>query len=145
MEQTITDSRPDPLARPIRAPMQKPDTVETVVARYIEAYKLSDRAQIESVIADEFKFTSPQDNGIGRDEYFQRCWTSMHGHVDNMMIERLMVEEAGAYVTYLVTLKDGRQLSNTEFLTFEDGKINTIHVYFGPSYKLGQFVSPDSA
>lgn len=39
-----------------------------------QAYVDKDRAAIEALIADDFHFTSPLDNCIGRATYFARCW-----------------------------------------------------------------------
>ena len=33
-----------------------------------------DRAAIEALIADDFRFTSPLDNRLDRRTYFARCW-----------------------------------------------------------------------
>jgi hypothetical protein len=34
----------------------------------------NDRAAIEAVIGEEFHFTSPRDNRINRETYFEKCW-----------------------------------------------------------------------
>lgn len=41
---------------------------------YYRAYEDSDRSAIEPVLHPDFTFTSPQDDRIDRDTYFQRCW-----------------------------------------------------------------------
>jgi hypothetical protein len=47
----------------------------TSVARAIyEAYVRTDRAAIESLVDDDFHFTSPLDNRLDRRTYFDRCW-----------------------------------------------------------------------
>jgi hypothetical protein len=49
------------------------DAVEVARAMY-SAYVEKDRATIETLIADDFHFTSPLDNRIDRATYFARCW-----------------------------------------------------------------------
>ena len=39
-----------------------------------EAYETCDRQALENLIADDFPFWSPQDDGIDRTTYFERCW-----------------------------------------------------------------------
>ena len=39
-----------------------------------DAYVRKDRAAIEALIADDFRFTSPLDNGLNRASYFAICW-----------------------------------------------------------------------
>lgn len=132
------------MARPIRAPITKPDTIESIITRCFDAYKTDDRATIEQIIAEDLTFTSPYDDGIDRAAYFERCWP-MHREIDNVMIQRIFTEGDEAFVTYLLTLTDGRQFTNTEFMTVRDGKISSVHVYFGPTYKNGNFVAPPEA
>ena len=45
-----------------------------VARKSYQAYVDKDRAAIESVIADDFHFTSPLDNRLDRKTYFKRCW-----------------------------------------------------------------------
>ena len=49
------------------------DAISTARASY-EAYVRNDRAAIESLIAEDFHFTSPLDNKIDRRTFFERCW-----------------------------------------------------------------------
>jgi hypothetical protein len=46
----------------------------SIVRGVFEAYGAKDRAAIEAVIADDFHFTSPLDNRIDRQTFFERCW-----------------------------------------------------------------------
>ena len=38
------------------------------------AYETGDRQALEDLVADDFAFWSPQDDGIDRATYFERCW-----------------------------------------------------------------------
>ena len=44
------------------------------VKRALQAYLDKDRAAMEAMIADEYRFTSPRDNALDRGTYFARCW-----------------------------------------------------------------------
>ena len=48
------------------------DAVSIARSAY-DAYVSKDRATIEALLADDFNFTSPLDNRIGRATYFARC------------------------------------------------------------------------
>ena len=54
--------------------MARTDDAVGVARAAYEAYVAKDRAAIERLIADDFHFTSPLDNGIDRATYFDRCW-----------------------------------------------------------------------
>ncbi|UCI30341.1 MULTISPECIES: hypothetical protein [unclassified Mesorhizobium] len=41
---------------------------------YFAIYQANERDVAETVLADDFTFTSPCDDAIGRATYFARCW-----------------------------------------------------------------------
>jgi ketosteroid isomerase-like protein len=102
----------------------------TVVRRYLGAYQHDDRAALEACIADNFRFTSPEDDAIDRVRYFQHCWPN-HGTAHAIDVERVVEDGNAAYVTYMLRHIDGRSIHNTERVTFEGDKINGIEVFFG--------------
>jgi hypothetical protein len=44
------------------------------VKKALQAYVDKDRDAIEAVIGDPYSFTSPLDNALSRETYFERCW-----------------------------------------------------------------------
>jgi hypothetical protein len=103
-----------------------------VVRRYLGAYQRDDRPALETTIADNFQFTSPQDDHIDRACYFQICWPE-HMRTKAIDIEHIVMDGNAAYVTYMLERHDGRKVHNTERVTFEGDKINAIEVFFGAS------------
>jgi ketosteroid isomerase-like protein len=102
-----------------------------IVRSSYEAYTNGDRDALERVIAPDFHFWSPQDEGIDRDTYFARCWPA---HVDmrSFRLARLadLVHEE-VLVTYELTKTDGSVFRNSEILTLRAGQIVLVEVYFG--------------
>ena len=45
-----------------------------VVRAYFGAYESENRELAETLLADDFTFTSPNDDGIDKATYFERCW-----------------------------------------------------------------------
>ena len=45
----------------------------------LQAYVDKDRAAIERLVADDFHFTSPLDNGLDRAAYMRICWPNRAG------------------------------------------------------------------
>jgi ketosteroid isomerase-like protein len=101
-----------------------------VVRRCYESYPRQDRAAIESLLADDFHFTSPLDNRIDRRTYFERCWPNGR-EMAAIDIHRLVIDVDRVYVTYEVRMRDDRRFRNTEVLTVRDGRITDVEVYFG--------------
>jgi ketosteroid isomerase-like protein len=115
-------------------------TRSDLIRRCFAAYQSRDRGVLEKAFADDFTFTSPYDDHISRAEYFERCWpVSASGRMTNE-IERIFEQDEQAFVTYRVVMTKGENFRNTEFFVFEGEKIKSIDVYFGASYRDGQFV-----
>jgi ketosteroid isomerase-like protein len=94
------------------------------------AYANSDRSANESVIADDFHFTSPLDNRIDRAAYFERCWPNHEG-IASFRFVRMIEAGDEVIVTYEGTGVSGNVFRNTEVLTIREGKIVDVEVYFG--------------
>ena len=110
-----------------------------VIRMCFAAYRSKDRKVIEELLTDDFHFTSPYDDEIDRATYFKRCWPNTEKFRD-IVVERVVEQGDVAYATYKVTTDDGREFRNTEFMTFDDGRIKHVDVYFGATYKDGLFV-----
>jgi ketosteroid isomerase-like protein len=109
-----------------------------IVRQMLAAFMAQDRATAERLLADDFIFTSPYDDGIDRATWFERCWPSSSLFAEQE-IERIHAGDDGAFVTYRVVRTDGVEFRNTEFFTFTGAQIASVNVYFGPSYKDGRF------
>ena len=112
---------------------------EKIIRALFDAYLADDRNAVEGVLAEDFRFTSPYDNGIDKGTYFERCWRGS-GWIERHELEKIMVEGDDAFVTYKCVAKGGKSFRNTEFFGFENDKIKRIDVYFGATYQDGAFV-----
>ncbi|QNA83360.1 nuclear transport factor 2 family protein [Sphingomonas sp. So64.6b] len=122
--------------------MTEQDRHETIVRAQYEAFRDRRRTDSEALLATDFTFTSPYDDAIDRDAFFERCWPG-GDHFADFTIERVTVDADGAFVTYFVTTDNGAQFRNTEYLTVRDQQIRSVEVYFGASYKDGKFVAKE--
>ena len=107
-------------------------SINTEIARLsYEAYTDGDRGALERVIAPDFHFWSPRDEGIDRNTYFARCWPP-HVQMRSFRFVRLAdLAEDEVLITYELTKTDGSVFRNTEILTLRDGQIVLAEVYFG--------------
>src|SRR5262249_18315799 len=94
------------------------------------AFAAGDRAAVESMLSDDFTFSSPLDVGLDRAGFFERC---VAGAAAGQAVTLVRVILAGeeAIVTYEPTHADGRRGRNAEVLTFEGDRIRAAEVYFG--------------
>jgi len=78
-----------------------------VVRACFTAYERKGRALIESLLAPDFTFSSPFDDHISRERYFERCRPNSE-HMGTFEIEKLFVEGDEAFVQCYARPADGR-------------------------------------
>lgn len=117
----------------------KDTKLSDVVRAYFGAYESENRDVAERLLAADFIFTSPNDDGIDRATYFERCWPRDEPARDQK-IEQILVEGNKAFVTYSCATGDGKSFRNTEYFTFSGEQISRVDVYFGPAYQDGVIV-----
>jgi ketosteroid isomerase-like protein len=127
-----------------KEPVVTQEPVEIARAVY-GAYVRKDRKVIESLIADDFHFTSPLDNRLDRKTYFERCWPN--SETTASFEYRNLVSDGGrVFVTYELTKTTGDRFCNTEILSTRNGKVSEVEVYFGwmipHEAPVGGFVNP---
>lgn len=101
-----------------------------IIRTYFAAYETQDRETAERLLSNDFTFSSPLDDAINRDTYFERCWP--HSHQQPVFrIERIFEEGPEAYVTYECRSAEGHVNCNTEFFVIRAGHIQSVRVFFG--------------
>ena len=101
-----------------------------IVRACFKSYVDKDRAMIESLIGDDFHFTSPLDNRIDRKTYFERCWPNSKT-MAAVEFTRVVVNGDTVFVTYETRMNNGKRFRNTEVFTVKSGKVTDVEVYFG--------------
>jgi len=129
--------RADPYRVPrVKAPAQR---VEDALANEenlqlacacFQAFIDKDRAAIESLLDDDFHFTSPYDNRIDRKTYFDRCWPQSE-RISGFDFVHLAADGDCVSVTYEAEEINGTRFRNTEVMTIRNGRIREVEVYFG--------------
>ncbi len=104
-------------------------SISAIARGVYNAYVTKDRAAIEALIANDFRFTSPLDNGLDRESYFAICWPNS-ANTAGFEIIHLIEHFDKVFVTYEGWNAKSR-FRNTEILTVRDGQIVGVEVYFG--------------
>jgi len=112
------------------SPGNKPAN-EKALRAYYTAYEKKDWNMLTSLLAKGFTFTSPGDNHIDLKEYKVRCWPNAC-NIKKFDIDKLMVDNDQAFVTYNGYTNSGKVFRNTEYFKFKDGKITENTCFFGP-------------
>ena len=102
-----------------------------IVRTYFESFVRQDWDRAETLIAEAFVFTSPQDDHIDRGSYFHRCFPTMD-RVRRHELLRVTPTDAGdVFVLYEYELMTGEVHRNAEVLTVKGEQIIEIQVFFG--------------
>jgi ketosteroid isomerase-like protein len=110
-----------------------------IIRALFAAYLSNDRKAVEDAFTDDFRFTSPYDDQIDKPTYFERCWRDS-GWIGRQELERISVQDDGAFVAYHCVARSGKSFRNVEVFTFEGDRIKRIEVYFGATYQDGAFM-----
>jgi ketosteroid isomerase-like protein len=102
-----------------------------IVRAVFDAYRSQDRASAERLIAEDFVFTSPQDDHVDRAAYFERCFPTAGRLVFQTTLELVAAGRDGVVILYEYELKTGERHRNAEFLTVRDGRLAEAQVFFG--------------
>ena len=118
--------------------MSKPHRADVIRALFA-AYMSNDRKAVEDAFTEDFRFTSPYDDQIDKNTYFERCWRNTDW-IERHQLEKIICAGDEAFVTYKCVARNGKSFRNTEFFTFEGDRVKRIDVYFGATYQDGVFV-----
>ena len=103
---------------------------------YYRAYERHDRGFMEDNLRPDFTFTSPFDDHIDRAAWWKRCWPKepLHQKFDFVTVSQDGDKVAVAYectMHFPNTTHPDAHFRNAELLTFEDGKLKSVEVFFG--------------
>jgi len=102
-----------------------------VVRASFEAYLSQDRAAVERLLADDYVFTSPQDDHIGKAAFLERCFPTADRLSSQVILRLVDTDDGGVFILYEYELKTGERYRNTEFSTVRDGRLAETQVFFG--------------
>jgi len=105
--------------------------VEKIIKEYYAGYEQKKWDAVESLLADNFTFTSPNDDDhIDTPTYKARCWEQA-AYIKHFKLETILCRGDEAFVKYLCTTTQATSFRNTEYFRFAGGKIRSVEVYFG--------------
>ena len=104
--------------------------IEVARAAY-RAYLAQDRPAMERLLADEFAFTSPNDDHIDRAAFLARCFPTADRFTAYELVHLADVGEGRVLALYEYELAAGGRYRNAERLTVRDGQLVETEVFFG--------------
>jgi ketosteroid isomerase-like protein len=109
-------------------------TLETArcdtVRRLYTAYVAQHIDVVSPMLTSDFTFSSPRDDHIDRNRYFELCWPKQKVF-RAIHIEHLVSDGDEVIVGYRAEKMDGSSFRNMEMFRFTGDKITEVNVYFG--------------
>jgi ketosteroid isomerase-like protein len=102
-----------------------------VVEAAFEHYRAQDRPAAFALYADDFSFTSPHDDHIGKDAFFERCFPTADRFRQQLMLHVTPADDELVFAYYEYQLLTGETHRNVEAITVRDGLIHDVQVFFG--------------
>jgi ketosteroid isomerase-like protein len=117
-------------------------TNEELVRKWYAAWDKKDWGPVDSLLADNFTFTSAAgDDHISKSTFKTRCWETQIDFIKHFDLERVNTGADDAFVKYLCHTKDGKSFRNVEYLRIKNGQLQSIECYFGEQSSFPSAVS----
>jgi ketosteroid isomerase-like protein len=117
-------------------------TNEELVRKWYAAWEKKDWGPVDSLLADNFTFTSAAgDDHINKSTFKARCWETQIDFIEHFDLERIAAGAEDAFVKYLCHTKNGKSLRNVEYLRIKNGKLESMECYFGAQSSFPSAVS----
>lgn len=112
---------------------QTPPSAESIIKGYFSGWEKKNWDVVAAHLAEGFTFTSPApDDHLPADRFKAKCWNQA-AHIRRFEFPCIIGDGNSAFAIVHVVTQDNRVLRNTEYFTFQDGKIKSIEVFFGGS------------
>ncbi|BDM70809.1 hypothetical protein HEK616_42960 [Streptomyces nigrescens] len=102
-----------------------------IVRAGFAAYLAQDRDAIDRLLADDFVFTSPQDDHIDRAAFLEVCFPTADRLRHQEILDTAEIDDEQVYVRYEYELTTGERHRNVEVQTVRNCRIAEAQVYFG--------------
>jgi ketosteroid isomerase-like protein len=117
-------------------------TNEELVRKWYAAWEKKDWGPLDSLLADNFTFTSAAgDDHISKSVFKAQCWETQIDFIGHFELERIATGGEDAFVKYLCHNKDGKSFRNVEYLRIKNGQLQSIECYFGAQSSFPSAVS----
>jgi ketosteroid isomerase-like protein len=104
--------------------------IDTVRAS-MDAYRSQDLEAAIRLLAEDFRFTSPQDDHIGKSAYLERCFPTADRFAASEIVAIVPSGDDSIFLLYEYELTNGERYRNTEYITVRNGQLVETQVFFG--------------
>ena len=104
---------------------------EQIIRNYYAAWEKRDWHALDSLLTDDFTFTSPLNDHDSKSVYKTRCWAPNVSLIERFDLQQIAGNGNDGFVMYVAYIKGGKKIENVEHLRIGDGKVESVRCYFG--------------
>ncbi len=106
---------------------------ESVIRKWYKLWERKDKewGPFAAILADDFTFSSPVDDHIGKTAFKKDCWDTQIDFLKGFDLELVTIKGDEALVKYLCHTMNGKSFRNVEYLRLRNQRIEAIECYFG--------------
>jgi ketosteroid isomerase-like protein len=102
-----------------------------IVRKYYAAWSKRNWRALDMLLADDFTFSSPNDDHDSKAVYKARCWEPNVNLIENFDLQEIAGNANDAFVMYVADIKGGKTIRNVEYFRVRAGKVRSVRCYFG--------------
>ena len=104
---------------------------EETIRKYYKSWETKDWRTTDSLLADDFTFSSPVDDHISKSAFKKGCWDTQVALIAQQELTHVIGTGNEAFVMYVCHTTTGKAFRNVEYLRLKDAKVAAIECYFG--------------
>ncbi len=116
---------------------------DDAVRKYYAAWETKDWHSVDTLLADEFTFSSPLDDHISKSDFKAGCWDTQIAYIDRFDLKRVIGTDSEAFVMYVCHTANGKTFQNVEYFQFRKDKVAAVECYFGGKSSFPSAVSTE--
>jgi ketosteroid isomerase-like protein len=114
---------------------------EETIRKYYQSWETKDWRTTDSLLADDFTFSSPVDDHISKSAFKKGCWDTQIAFIERHDLKRVIGTGNEAFVMYVCHTTNGKTFRNVEYLRLRDDQVEAIECYFGAQNNFPSAVS----
>jgi len=104
---------------------------EALVRKYYAGWEKKDWLAFNTLLTDDFTFSSPVDARISKSAFKKGCWDTQVALLGHFDLEHVVGAGNDAFVMYLCHTASDRTFRNVEYFRLKGEQVQAVECYFG--------------
>jgi ketosteroid isomerase-like protein len=114
---------------------------EALVRKYYAGWEKKDWLAFNTLLTDDFTFSSPLDASISKSAFKKGCWDTQIALIGHFDLEHVVAAGNDAFVMYLCHTTSDKTFRNVEYLRLRGEQVEAVECYFGAQNNFPSAVS----